>query len=110
MNQAVSVSDVSMLRDAAGQACLLLKGLANADRLVILCQLATGEWNVGELETRLDIRQPTLSQQLGVLREEGLVATRREGKYIYYSLASTEAVEVMKTLHRLYCEPMLEGA
>jgi DNA-binding transcriptional ArsR family regulator len=40
-----------------------------------------------------------------VLRDEGLVATRREGKYIYYRLAGTEAIEVMNTLHRLYCEP-----
>lgn len=105
MNEIVQPPDVSLLRHAAGQACGLLKALANEDRLVILCQLALGEANVGALEARLDIRQPTLSQQLAVLRDEGLVATRRDGKYIYYRLASTEAIEVMNTLHRLYCEP-----
>lgn len=105
MNETVQSPDVSMLRHAAGQACGLLKALANEDRLVILCQLAQGEANVGALEACLDIRQPTLSQQLAVLRDEGLVATRREGKYIYYRLASAEAIELMSALHRLYCEP-----
>jgi len=52
-----------------------------------------------------EIRQPTLSQQLGVLRDEGLVATRREGKYIYYTLASTAVMKVMQTLYDLYCSP-----
>lgn len=105
MDEIVEMPDVSLLRQAAGQACGLLKALANEDRLVILCQLAQGEANVGGLEARLDIRQPTLSQQLAVLRDEGLVTTRREGKYIYYRLASVEAIEVIKTLHQLYCEP-----
>ena len=105
MKEVIELPDVSLLRQAAGQACGLLKALANEDRLVILCQLAQGEANVGALEARLDIRQPTLSQQLAVLRDEGLVMTRREGKYIYYCLASAEAIEVMSTLHRLYCQP-----
>ncbi len=55
----------------------MLKALANEDRLLILCQLTQGERNVGELETMTGVRQPTLSQQLGILRDEGLVATRR---------------------------------
>jgi DNA-binding transcriptional ArsR family regulator len=49
------------------------------------------------------IRQPTLSQQLGVLRNEGLVATRRDGKWIYYSVASREAKTMLATLHTLFC-------
>ena len=58
---------------------------------------------MGELESLLGIRQPTLSQQLTVLRQEGLVSTERKGKYIIYSLASDEAVQIMQTLYRLYC-------
>ena len=81
----------------------VLKVLANEDRLLLLCQLAKGEMCVGELEQQLDIHQPTLSQQLGVLRNEGLVATRREGKYIYYSIADPDALEVIEVLYRLYC-------
>ena len=90
-------------RAAASQACALLKILANEDRLLILCQLIEGEKNVGELEQALGIRQPTLSQQLTVLRDEKLVATERKGKYIYYRLASPEALQIMKTLYQLFC-------
>ncbi|WP_254776219.1 helix-turn-helix transcriptional regulator [Nitrosomonas sp. Nm34] len=90
-------------RASAAQACALLKALANEDRLLILCQLAQGEKNVGELEQSLGIRQPTLSQQLTVLREEKLVNTERKGKYIYYCLASQAALHIMQTLYDLYC-------
>lgn len=91
------------MQAAAGRACALLKTLGNADRLLLLCQLTQGEFCVSELESMLGIQQPTLSQQLGVLREEKLVNTRREGKQIYYSLASKEAAAVMNVLYQLYC-------
>lgn len=95
--------DLSILHDNASRATSLLKSLANEDRLLLLCQLVQGERNVGELESLTGIRQPTLSQQLGVLRDEGLVSTRRQGKYVYYQLASFEVNQVMKTLSSLYC-------
>ncbi len=82
----------------------MLRVLANEDRLLILCQLIQGAKNVGELEELLDIRQPTLSQQLTVLRAEGLVTTERKGKYIYYSLASREVIQIIQTLSDLYCD------
>jgi DNA-binding transcriptional ArsR family regulator len=96
--------DISTIRESASEACGILKVLANEDRLLILCQLSQGAKNVGELEELLEIRQPTLSQQLTVLREEGLVKTQRNGKYIVYSLASVEATEIMETLFSLYCK------
>jgi ArsR family transcriptional regulator len=96
--------DPAAMRAAAGRAGALLKALANPDRLLLLCQLTQGEQRVGELESVLDLRQPSLSQQLGVLRQEGLVATRREGKQIYYSIASEEALAVMQLLYQLYCK------
>ena len=77
------VIDLSLLRGAIGQAVTTLKLLANEDRLLLLCQLSQGEKCVGELEEQLGIRQPTLSQQLGVLRGEGVVDSRRQGKNIY---------------------------
>jgi DNA-binding transcriptional ArsR family regulator len=92
-----------LLRQAAGQAVSALKALGNEDRLLLLCQLAQGEMCVSDLEGALDIRQPTLSQQLGVLRNEGLVATRRDGKRIYYSVADPNALKVLELLYRLYC-------
>ncbi|SET07568.1 transcriptional regulator, ArsR family [Nitrosomonas marina] len=99
----LALPEMGEVRESASQACAILKVLANEDRLLILCQLSQGARNVGELEGMLDIRQPTLSQQLSVLREEGLVTTRRQGKYIYYSLASKEAMRIMQTLFDLYC-------
>ncbi|MFY9348487.1 MAG: metalloregulator ArsR/SmtB family transcription factor [Orrella sp.] len=101
----MSVDSLKILRASAGKACSLLKTMANEDRLMLLCHLIDAELNVGELENLTEIRQPTLSQQLGVLRDEGLVATRREGKFIFYTLASPAVVKVMQTLHDLYCSP-----
>ena len=79
-----------------------LKSLANENRLVILCSLAKGEKNVGELEGILGIRQPTLSQQLARLRTDNLVSTRRDSKQIYYRLASWEAEETLGLLCELF--------
>jgi ArsR family transcriptional regulator len=67
--------------------------------------LADGEKSVSDMEEFLDMRQPTVSQQLARLRGDGMVETRRDGKAIYYSLASTRAKEVIDLLYRLYCEP-----
>ncbi|AVS65401.1 transcriptional regulator [Paracidovorax avenae] len=95
--------DPQVLRQAAVQAVARLKVLANEDRLLLLCQLSQGEMCVSELEACLDIRQPTLSQQLGVLRRQGVVATRREGKNIHYRVADPALLEVLAVLYRLYC-------
>ena len=92
-----------LLRQAAGQAVSALKVLANEDRLLLLCQLSQGEMCVGDLEQALGIRQPTLSQQLGVLRNEGVVSTRREGKNIFYNVADARLLKVLELLYRLYC-------
>ncbi len=97
------VLDLEWMRHQAGQVVSLLKVMGNPDRLLLLCQMLQGEYAVGELEEMLDIHQPTLSQQLGVLRNEGLVATRREGKFIYYSVAHPHVQALLETLHRLYC-------
>jgi DNA-binding transcriptional ArsR family regulator len=97
------VINTEALRGAAGQAVSALKVLANEDRLLLLCQLSQGEMCVGEMQEVLDIHQPTLSQQLGVLRAEGVVNTRRQGKNIYYSVADAAFLEILAVLYRLYC-------
>lgn len=97
------VLDLDWMRHQADQVVSLLKVIGNPDRLLLLCQMLQGEYSVGELEEMLDIHQPTLSQQLGVLRNEGLVATRRDGKYIYYSVAHPHVQVILETLHGLYC-------
>ena len=103
----MTVDDQYILRESADKASVLLKALSNQDRLMILCIIAESERSVSELEGLLEIRQPTLSQQLARLRADELVTTRRDGKVIYYSLASNEAIEVIDLLFKLYCEPAL---
>ena len=103
MNQPHPDIDLGTMQAAATEACALLKVLANPDRLLLMCRLSQGELPVGELEEQLGIRQPTLSQQLGVLRENGLVATRRNGKSIYYAVASAQALAVMSVLYEQFC-------
>lgn len=97
------VIDPEALRGAAGQAVGVLKLLANPERLLLLCQLSQGEMCVSDLEQALDIHQPTLSQQLGVLRNEGVVTTRREGKNIFYSVADPAVLQILALLYKLYC-------
>jgi DNA-binding transcriptional ArsR family regulator len=91
------------LRSSAKQACGLLSTLAHEDRLVLLCHIAHDEHCVSELEELLDIHQPSLSQQLGILRREGLVQTRREGKRIFYRLKSKEALAIIDSLYVQFC-------
>ena len=96
--------DLETMHASAEQACRLMKTLANPDRLMLLCQLSQGEMSVGALEAELGILQPTLSQQLGVLREEALVETRREGKQIFYTVRSRQALAMLKVLYDQFCK------
>ena len=97
--------DLAAMQEHAGEAARLLKALANERRLQILCLLAGGERTVGEINTMLDLSQSALSQHLAVLREEGLVRTRREAQMIHYSLTPGPAAQVMETLYGIYCAP-----
>ena len=103
MNTTRPKLNIELMHDAAEEATAVLRVLANRDRLLLLCQLSQGEKSVGELEELLDLHQPTLSQQLGVLRAEGLVDTRRDGKRIYYSVTDKRVMTLLKTLYQLYC-------
>lgn len=91
------------IRESADKASDLMKSMANPDRLMLLCLLSQGEKSVGEIESALDIRQPTLSQQLTVLREAELVSTRRQGKNIFYSISSDSALAIMSVLSDQIC-------
>jgi DNA-binding transcriptional ArsR family regulator len=93
------------MRNSATRACNLLRSLAHEDRLVLLCELSAGEKSVGDLEELVGLHQPSLSQQLGVLRREGLVKTRRDGKRIYYRLGSDDALKLIEALHGVFCAP-----
>jgi DNA-binding transcriptional ArsR family regulator len=103
--KAAMADAMAQLRQRSQEAAALLKALANPDRLLVLCHLLDAEHTVAELGEITGISQPTLSQQLAVLRHEDLVATRREGKHIHYRVASPAVRAVLRTLHRLYCAP-----
>jgi DNA-binding transcriptional ArsR family regulator len=94
-----------LMAGAADRASELLKALANRHRLLILCQLIESERSVGELAEFLGIRDSGVSQHLALLRKDGLVATRRDGQTIWYSIASAEARALLTTLYGIYCQP-----
>ena len=91
------------LKPKAGEAAELLAAMANAKRLLILCNLLEGELGVNELAERVDLAQSPLSQHLSKLRAMKLVATRRDGQSVLYRLASPRVTRVLETLHDIYC-------
>ena len=95
--------DYNALQSNAGDAVKLLKGLANESRLMIMCVLSEGEVSVGQLNQRIQLSQSALSQHLAVLRDQGLVQTRRESQTIYYRPAETAALSIIELLHDIYC-------
>lgn len=101
-------SQTSTIRDMgrhAADASRLLRALANEHRLLILCLLSEGEFNVSAINDRVELSQSALSQHLAILRADGLVETRREAQTIYYSLASGPVRALIETLHGIYCAP-----
>ncbi len=97
------VVEIDLMADSAREASEFLKALAHESRLMILCNLLEGEKSVGELEAFLSLRQSTVSQQLARLRLEGLVAARRDGKTIYYSIADDKVRAVIGVLYTTFC-------
>ena len=103
--QGMSVGKGTMqqMQDHAADAARLLKALANENRLMILCMLVEAEHSVSELNAALPLSQSALSQHLAVLREDGIVKTRREAQTIFYGLAASPARTLIATLHGIYC-------
>lgn len=95
--------DITAFQASAGEAAKLLRALGNERRLMILCQLSEGERSVGELLPAVGLSQSALSQHLAVLREEGIVATRREAQTIWYRIADPAALKVVATLAEIFC-------
>jgi ArsR family transcriptional regulator len=97
--------DLALFEEIAARAANLLRLLGNERRLMILCQLADGELSVGQIQPRVGLSQSALSQHLALLRQEGVVATRRDGQAIHYRLADPAAARVIETLAELFCPP-----
>ncbi|MFC4270984.1 ArsR/SmtB family transcription factor [Sneathiella chungangensis] len=92
------------MKNSAARASTLMKALSSETRLLLLCRISEGEISVNELADTLDMRPASVSQQLSLLRKDGLVKTRRAGQTIYYSLDGEEAIQVISVLHGLYCQ------
>ncbi len=99
----MSDAEIERMMESASNASNFLKALSHEGRLMILCHLATGEKSVTDLENLLSARQAAVSQQLSRLRNEGLVAPRREGKVIYYRLTDPRAVQILDLVYDLFC-------
>ncbi|MGX5845082.1 sulfite-sensing transcriptional repressor BigR [Mesorhizobium sp. ArgA1] len=97
------IVDLTDLQAKASEVSELLKTLAHPMRMMIVCTLIKSEYSVSELEEKLDIHQPNLSQQLTVLREAEIVETRREGKQIYYRLTARKAERLVGALYDIFC-------
>jgi len=100
---AASARGMAELQKNASHVAALLKAIANPARLVILCELINGERSVGALERAVGLSQSAISQHLAVLRRGDVVASRRDGQTVFYSLASADVVTLMGTLHAVFC-------
>ncbi len=105
VSKAVAKAGLSLAEMAgrAGEVADLLKTLSHQARLMIVCTLVEGEFSVSELEEKLDFHQPHLSQYLTVLRNSGIVETRREGKQIFYRLTEEKAARLVGALYDIFC-------
>ncbi len=98
------MDDLAAMTASAGEAAALMRALSNNSRLLILCHLAAaGELPVGSLVERIGISQSALSQHLAKLRQQGLVAYRRDSQTLYYRVADPRALQVLELLHSIYC-------
>lgn len=107
-----TIADVSLgaqMQARAEEAADLLKALSNPQRLRVMCILIDGEKTVGELNAQIELSQSALSQHLAVLRDGGLVRTRRESQNVYYSVADGPVHRVIEALHDAYCPLPPEG-
>ena len=98
--------EVKKLFEQAHEASELLKALSHETRLLILCLLTEGEKSVTELEETMSMPQAAVSQQLARLRLDGLVKPRRDGRTIYYTIASEEVSKIIDQLYDLFCTPV----
>ncbi|GHA17388.1 transcriptional regulator [Arenicella chitinivorans] len=93
------------MQPVADQVSSVLKSISSPKRLLVLCQLAEGERCVGELSAALSMTSPAMSQQLSILRREGIVETRRDGQVVYYSIKDENVLAIMALLYQRYCAP-----
>lgn len=99
----MEILNAEMLEKCANKASILLKTLANPERLLILCHLIEGEHSAGDLWQKSNLSQSAFSQHLAVLRRQQIVSTRKEMQTVYYSLTNQDALSLLESLQRIYC-------
>ena len=97
--------NITDLANSSGRASEFLKSLANAQRLRILCLVMEGERPVGEIAEAVGANQSSVSQNLALMRREGLVVSRRSGQTIYYRLADKRLIKLFRLLNDMFCKP-----
>lgn len=95
--------ELDQIKERAGEVAELLKTMAHQDRLMVLCQLIEGEVGVAQLQENSALSQSAFSQQLSVLRKNGLVQVRKESQQVFYSLADPRVKELIGNLHSIFC-------
>lgn len=99
----MQIAELEELRMHAKSAADLMQALSNPNRLMIMCTLSQGEMCVRDLNEQLELSQSALSQHLAVLRNQGLVSTRRQAQTIFYSVAEGPAMDIVALLHQHFC-------
>lgn len=97
------IMDLNEMKGRANDVAELLKTMAHQERLMVLCQLLEGEVGVGQLQEMSSLSQSAFSQQLSVLRKNGIVSVRKESQQVFYSLADPRVKELITSLHRIFC-------
>ena len=101
----INTLGIEKFRENAGDAARLMRALSNESRLMILCQLGGGEMQVARLQGLVGLSQSALSQHLAVLRDQNLVATRREGVSVFYRIEDPAVLKVIAVLAEIFCPP-----
>lgn len=109
MNRPTPVLIHDAMAAQADTAADLLKALANPQRLRILCLLIEGERSVSQINADVPLSQSALSQHLAVLREKGLVSTRKQAQTVFYQVAEGPVHQIIQTLHDIYCPAGLDA-
>lgn len=97
-------SDREFMQDGAAKASALLRAIGNENRLLVLCLLIEqGEMSVGALLEHIPLSQSALSQHLAKMRDEGLIAYRRESQTLYYRIENRDVEKIVATLKTIFC-------
>jgi ArsR family transcriptional regulator, virulence genes transcriptional regulator len=99
----MTIKDPKSMNDRSQRIAALLKTMAHPGRLMILCHLATAEQAVSDLERKCQICQSQVSQFLKRMQYEGIVESRKEGKFVVYKIKDQRILELINSLEKIFC-------